>query len=210
MLKIPQKKDRKIALVIIDAQEKFFVEPFEHAAESRALHAGTIDRVAKMFRAAGRPVVFVHYDGYTHGMSEIDPEKERLFPEIEVARGDIHVHKYHMNSFKNTVLEDVVRAAGCDSVLLAGAFTQYCVMSTYFGAPNLSAYLLEGGTIANEEKYNEAAYVVCNTFTMEDVEENLRAVKVVPRGNDQDGLRVVGLFGFEPKSAAPKAASIPS
>lgn len=165
------------------------------------------------------------YDGYTHGTKERDPALEALIPEAHALDSDRRVHKYHMNSFRDTVLADAVKDLGCDSVLLAGAFTQYCVMASYFGAIDhgLSPFLLQGGTIPTRESAVAAAETVCRTYTMEEVRENLRTAKVEPRGNADDwadrasgtlGIRRcdrgVGPPGFEPESTAPKAVSIPS
>jgi hypothetical protein len=58
--------------------------------------------------------------------------------------------------------------------------TQYCVIGTYYGAfeNGISPYLLIGGTIASDDRVNDAAYVLCKTFTVEEAEENLRTTKV--------------------------------
>lgn len=186
-MKIPVKSERRIALVIIDAQLKFFTDPDAESNENRRIHVPIIDRALRMFHAAGRPVIFVLYDGYTHDTMIKDPALEHIIPELEPGPDDLMVHKYHMNSFRNTNLADVVKSVGCDSVLLAGAYTQYCVMASYFGASdhNLSAYLLKDGTIATEEKAVMAAEMICKTFDLDDVAENLATTKVEPPGNDQ-------------------------
>ena len=109
-----------------------------------------------------------------------------IFEGIDARPDDIYVHKYHMNSFRNTCLEDVVKEAGCDSVLLCGMYTDFCVMSTYWSAIDhgLTAFLLKGALIATEERVNEMYSELCKTFDMAEVEDNLRNVKTVPCPKD--------------------------
>ncbi|MDR2698286.1 MAG: isochorismatase family protein [Candidatus Methanoplasma sp.] len=175
---LPEKKERKIALVVVDVQRKFTGGSIPEKGSKDAIEV--INKAAAMFRKSGRPVIFIYYDGPCHcAVYNKDDGDEYLHGIISDPR-DILVHKEHMNSFKDTKLAEAVRECGCDSILLTGMVTQFCVLGTYFGAfeHNLSSYLLIGGTIATEDKYNDAAYVLCKTFTLEDVEENLRTTKI--------------------------------
>ncbi|MDR1690746.1 MAG: isochorismatase family protein, partial [Candidatus Methanoplasma sp.] len=139
-----------------------------------------INRTAEMFRSNGRPVIFVYFDGHSHSSVYTKNDGNEYLHGIVSDPRDITVHKGHMNSFLHSKLADVLKECGCDSVLLAGMVTQLCVMGTYYGAYEykLSPYLLVGGTIATDEKYNQAALTLCNKFTFEDVEENLRTTKM--------------------------------
>jgi len=177
---MPEKKDRRIALVVVDVQRKFTGGSIPEGGSEREI--GTINEAASMFRAAGRPVVFVRYDGPSECSPYDKDDGDEYLHGIVADPGDVIVHKAHMNSFLETGLADVVRGCGCDSVLLAGMVTQLCVMGTYFGAfeHEISPYLLAGGTIATEDRVNEAAYVLCKTFDMADVAENLRTARVRP------------------------------
>ena len=183
---VPEKKDRRVALVVVDAQNKFFVGASEQAIRGKEAHVPVIAEAVRMFHEAGRPVVFVLYDGVTHYMDRNTAEGDAIFEGIDARPDDIYVHKYHMNSFRNTCLEDVVKEAGCDSVLLCGMYTDFCVMSTYWSAIDhgLTAFLLKGALIATEERVNEMYSELCKTFDMAEVEDNLRNVKTVPCPKD--------------------------
>lgn len=173
---IPEKRDRRLALVVVDSQNKFLVGASEQILKGKEAHLPAISRAVRMFHEAGRPVVFVQYDGVTHYMDENTAEGDSLFEGIDARPDDIYVHKYHMNSFRNTCLEDVVKGAGCDSILLCGIYTDFCVMSTYWSATDhdLTAFLLKGALIATEERVNDMYFQLCRTFDMDEVEENLR------------------------------------
>lgn len=186
MLAVPEKKDRRVALVVVDAQNKFLVGASEQAIRGKEAHVPVIAEAVRMFHEVGRPVVFILYDGVTHYMDRNTAEGDAIFEGIDARPDDIYVHKYHMNSFRNTCLEDVVKEAGCDSVLLCGMYTDFCVMSTYWSAIDhgLTAFLLKGALIATEERVNEMYSELCKTFDMAEVEDNLRNVKTVPCPKD--------------------------
>ncbi|MCL2147843.1 MAG: cysteine hydrolase [Methanomassiliicoccaceae archaeon] len=174
---LPEKKDLKIALVVVDVQRKFTGGSIPKGGSKEEID--TINKAAAMFREHGRPVIFIYFDGPCHcSVYGGDDGDEYLHGVVSDPR-DVIVHKEHMNSFQETRLADAVKECGCDCILLAGMVTQYCVMGTYYGAfdHGLSPYLLAGGTIATDEKYNQAACVLCKTFALEDVEENLRTTK---------------------------------
>lgn len=180
---VPEKNERRLAFVIVDAQNKFFVHSSADAEGNRTAHVKVIAEVARQFRAAGRQVIFIKYDGIPHDCDGNTPDGERIIDGIPSDSSDIIVHKYHMNSsFKNTVLADAVQAMGCDSVLLAGLYTEYCVMATYWGACDhtFTPFLLEGGTIAFEEKQNRTAGEMCKTFSLAEVAANLAAPAARP------------------------------
>ena len=175
---LPEKKDRKIALVVVDVQRKFTGRSI--SADSCKERIEVINKATSKFRESGRPVIFIFYDGPGHCSVYDKDDGDEYLHGIVTDPKDIIVHKEHLNSFQETKLADVVKECGCDSILLAGMVTQYCVMGTYYGAfeHKISPYLLEGGTIATEEKYNTAACTLCKIFTLEDIEENLSTTKI--------------------------------
>jgi len=175
---MPEKKDRKIALVVIDVQRKFTGGSIPEDSNKDAIE--TINKVATMFRENDRPVIFVRYDGPSDCCEYTKSDGDEYLYGIISDPSDIVVHKEHMNSFTDSSLSFAVKLSDCDSVLLAGMVTQYCVLGTYYGAfeQNLSPFLLEGGLIATADRFNDAACVLCKTFTMEDVAENLRTTKI--------------------------------
>ena len=176
--KLPEKKDRKLALVLIDVQRKFTGGNISEKNNTKAIE--TINNVAAMFRNNDRPVIFVYYDGPCHCSAYDKDDGDEYLHGIMSDPKDIIVHKDGMNSFLGSRLADVIKECGCDSILLAGMVTQYCVLGTYYGAfdHSISPHLLRGGTISTLDKFNEAACSLCSTFTLEEIEENLRTTKI--------------------------------
>lgn len=183
---IPEKKDRKIALVVVDAQNKFLTGASKQVMDGKDAHVSVMSEAVRRFHDSGRPVIFILYDGITHYIDENTAEGDAVFDRIDVHPDDFFVHKYHMNSFRNTCLADVVKNTGCDSVLLCGLYTDFCVMATYWSAVDhdLTAFLLKDALIATDEKVNEAYFSVCRSFDMDEVKENLANVKEVFRPKD--------------------------
>lgn len=178
MSPLPEKKDRKIALVVIDVQKKF--TGGNVTADSSSAQIDTINEATALFHKYDRPVIFVHYDGPCDCSPYLDDGGDDYLQGTTSDERDIIVHKQHMNSFRDTKLAEIVKGCGCDCVLLTGMVTQYCVMGTYFGAfdHDLCPYLLEGGTISTESHIDKCSYEVCKTFTMEDVRDNLASTAV--------------------------------
>jgi nicotinamidase-related amidase len=164
---------KRMALVIVDPQRKFTLDvPDWDARMNKAVKA--INCFSNMFRKYGQPVIFIHFDGESHCMYEGDDGDDWL-PGIVAKDSDMVVHKQHMNCFKGTELEGILKDEGVESVLYAGMLTEYCVMSTYFAASerNLASYMAKDATIAYNEKGNEAAELICSTVTTEVLEKYL-------------------------------------
>lgn len=173
MIDIPDKNERRLALVVVDVQKKFSVSvPFEGQIEN-------INKVTSIFREAEKPVIFVKYIGASHGHPDMGVEGDEYLDGIVTAPSDITVYKQHMNSFRETELADVIKKSGCDSILIAGMITQYCVMSTYFAAfdNGLIPYLMEDACISDDKKMNAAAEQLCKTYTFRELEENIKSLK---------------------------------
>jgi nicotinamidase-related amidase len=175
---LPEKKDRKIALVVVDVQRKFTGGSISEKGNTDQINK--INKAVTMFHENNRPVIFIHYDGPCECSLYEKEDGDEYLHGIIPDPHNIIVHKKRMNSFVETKLAEVVKQCGCDSILLTGMVTQYCVMGTYYGAfeYGISPYLLIGGTIATEDKFDEAAYVICKTFTIGELEENLHTTKV--------------------------------
>jgi nicotinamidase-related amidase len=174
---LPDKKDRKIAFAVVDVQRKFTGGSIPIMGNKKAID--TINTVAAMFRKNRRPVIFVCFDGSCNCSSYNKDDGDEYISGIVSDPGDIVVHKDGMNSFHQSRLADVIKEYRCDSVLIAGMVTQFCVIGTYYGAfdHDISPYLLVDGTISTQKKFNDAAYTLCKTFTLEDVEENINNMR---------------------------------
>lgn len=173
-MKVVPKDDRRLALVIVDVQKKFIVDAKDTTLESVRCSKPLMNEVIEKFREAGRPVIWILYEGKTH-IEGVTNDSNIMIDGFDIADSDIVVRKYHMNSFYNTNLADVVKSYDCDAILLMGMYAQHCVMATYWGAfdQGLSPYLMKGGLISTDQKYCELAVELCKHFTMEELESNL-------------------------------------
>ncbi len=174
-MRMVPKDDRRLALVVVDMQKKFIVDAKDTTLNSIASHRGLMTDVIRRFREAGRPVIWVLYEGETH-LEGITSETYEMIDGFEIAEGDHVVIKYHMNSFNNTNLSDIAQSYGCDAVLIMGMFAQYCVMATYWGAfdKGLSPYMMKGGLVSTDDRFGDMAYEICKTYDLEELESNLK------------------------------------
>ena len=174
-MKVIDKNDRKLALVIVDVQKKFIMKANDSTLDSARIHTPNMLKVIDMFRKAGRPVIWILYDGLTHEEG-ITKDTMELLDGFEIAESDFVIKKYHMNSFNNTSLSDVIHQSGCDAALLIGMFAQYCVMSTYWGAfdKDVAPYMMKDCLISTDDKFCDLVFQLCKCYDMAELESNLR------------------------------------
>jgi nicotinamidase-related amidase len=127
-----------------------------------------INEWARVFRAAGKPVIFVRFEGPTCRPYDA-PDGEEFFEGIEFLPGDTIVDKRHMNSFNDTDLEKVLRDKGCDTAVMAGTVAQYCVISTYYAAfdHDIKAYLAYGALAGTTQKLEDEVEDICKVLTLD-------------------------------------------
>ena len=177
--KVPTKPERRMCLVVIDMQECFFEEEGSKEKNKEAIE--NIAKAIRSFREHSRDVFIIRYMGDTHS----EKEDKSIIKEI----GDISdlkiVDKYHMSAFQNTELTDLVINNGYDTVLLCGAYAEHCVMASYWSAyeRDISPFLLEDAVIAYTPEKLSSAFKICGTFTMDEMEENLRTTTIEPGCN---------------------------
>jgi hypothetical protein len=80
-----------------------------------------------------------------------------------------------MNSFRDSGLEEAVKAAGCSGVVLAGMITHCCVLATYYAAYDhgLVPYILEGGTAAESEEIISKVESIAKTVDLDEIKGNV-------------------------------------
>lgn len=168
-------KEKKMALVVIDVQKKFVITTHEDKELSYYSKLRNINKLAEMFRKAGKPVIFVKFiGGADHGLYTGE-DKDEIYDEIKVEPTDIIVDKGHMNSFKDSGLDKAVKDNGCDAVLLCGTVTEYCVMSTYYAAfdYDLTPYIAKDACVSTQEYKNDAAYQLVKALDLKQVSDYL-------------------------------------
>ena len=173
--------DRKVALVLIDIQNKFAMST-ENIERSIGSRLGYINEVSREFRRTGNPVIRVLFDGESyHGEGIEDPDEP--VDGLELADTDVVVHKRCMNSFRDSDLEKVVKDLGCTGVVLAGMVAHYCVIATYYAAfdHGLVSYILKGGIASNDEETVACVERITKAVDLEDIRRN---VNFQPRRDD--------------------------
>lgn len=114
------------ALLVVDVQVAVV-----ESAYNRDTVVGTIASLVDRARAAGTPVVWILHDD-----AELERGSDgwRLVPELSPADGEQIVHKNYGNSFESTELDAILTDAGVGNVIVTGAQTDACVISTLHGA----------------------------------------------------------------------------
>jgi nicotinamidase-related amidase len=126
------------ALVIVDIQNDYFpggayplVGPEAAAAKARAL--------LERFRSAGEPVVHVQHVWDEPEAPFMRPGTQGVEINAAVAPlpGETVIRKEHPNAFRDTTLEQTLRDAAVDEIVVCGMMTSMCVDATVRAAADL-------------------------------------------------------------------------
>ena len=171
---------KKMAMIVIDPQRKFSL-PVADWKERMEPAVEAINEYARIFRKYGAPVIFVGFVGPSHCGYEGDDGDEWL-QGLEVEDSDIIVRKEHMNCFKETDLVDILSKNGIDCVLFAGMLTEFCVITTYYGAGErgICPYLGKDATIPYNQEGNKAAEVICSVVEADTLRKYLSGEQPEP------------------------------
>ena len=135
------------ALLVIDVQ-RGFADPSWGSRNNPKAEAN-IGHLLAAWREAGLPVVHVHHDSVSPAGSFF-PGTQGNAPKFEATPllGEPVHHKRVNSAFIGTRLEQDLRDAGIDTVVVVGLTTQHCVSTTTRMAGNLGfrAYVVEDAT----------------------------------------------------------------
>mgnify|MGYP002626136695 CR=1 FL=1 len=165
--------ERKVALVLVDIQNKF-AKSSDALEQSTRSRIGYVNEVSEEFRRTGNPVIQVLFDGESyHGEGIENPDD--LVDGLAVADTDLVVHKTDMNSFKDSDLEKVVREQGCSGIVIAGMVAHYCVIATYYAAfdHGIVSYILKGGIMSNDEETIACVERITKAVDLDDIRRNV-------------------------------------
>jgi nicotinamidase-related amidase len=126
------------ALVIVDFQKDYFPGG-AHPLVAPEAAARAARRVLDAFRASGDSVVHVRHiwDEKAATFMRPDTEGVEIHPELAPAEGELMITKEYPNSFRETPLEDELRARGVGSLVVCGMMTSMCVDATVRAAVDL-------------------------------------------------------------------------
>jgi nicotinamidase-related amidase len=127
-----------IALVLIDVQRAF--DQWE-AAGRRRNNPHAVERIAELlsaFRRSGRPVFHIRHQGVRSDSSFLpDGAGYPVKDEAREIEGEPVIVKRVNSAFIGTDLEQRLRAAGMETLVICGATTNHCVETTTRMAGNL-------------------------------------------------------------------------
>lgn len=155
------------ALVVVDVQNKYASGDLEGPARSIL---PTVNGAISAFRAAGRPIFFIRMEGSSPCVPEVEGGDDFLAG-LDVREGDTVVTKRRMNAFHGTGLGDAARSAGCDSVVVCGLVSRWCVHATYFGAydEDLTPFVLRGGIAGTDPENTRMVEALCKTVGVDEL-----------------------------------------
>ena len=125
-------------LLIIDIQRDYFPGGAYPLVEPEAA-AGAARSVLDAFRDAGEPVVHLKHVWDEPEATFMRPGTVgvEIHPLVEPAEGEPVIEKAAPNGFVDTGLEERLRAAGIDSLVVAGMMSSMCVDATVRAAGDL-------------------------------------------------------------------------
>lgn len=119
----------KTALLVIDIQDSFTIDPARWAARSNPRFEENVTALIAKFRAAGEPVIFILHNDGDPGFRPGDPEV-RLMSFLERRQEEPLVVKTTRNSFTSTDLQSRLDAMGVRKVVVCGISTEQCCETT--------------------------------------------------------------------------------
>lgn len=123
------------ALIMIDCQNTYLEGIMKLSGVDAALdEAG---RLLDHARRLGRPIIHIQHDAGPGSPYDIRTTIGAIAGRVAPMAGEAVVVKHYPNAFVGTDLEARLKAAGVESVILAGFMTHMCVNSTARGAFNL-------------------------------------------------------------------------
>lgn len=128
----------KAALIIIDIQNDYFpggafeLEGTEAAAKNAALALAT-------FRERGWPVFHVRHESVAPGSTFFLPGTPgaEIHPHVSPHEDETVILKHFPNSFRETGLDELLRASGAERLVICGMMSLMCVDSTVRAAFDL-------------------------------------------------------------------------
>ena len=151
-----------LAVMIIDVQQAMFgaAEPFDGAA--------VVTRIADLIgraRSAKVPVFYVQHDGGPGDELDKDGPGFAFHPAIAPQAGEPVTVKRRSSAFYQTDLDDKLKAAGIDDLVLCGLQTEYCVDATVRSAFERGYRLTvaAGGHTTFDSELLPAATIIAHT-----------------------------------------------
>jgi nicotinamidase-related amidase len=118
----------KKALLIIDMQKGSFTPKTPRFDTDGVVNR--INELARIFREAGFPVIYIQHDGTKANEFIPNSEEWELLDILEVEPSDIMTSKTANDSFYNSNLDLKLKELNINELLITGCATDFCVEST--------------------------------------------------------------------------------
>lgn len=122
-------------LLIVDLQAGFFELPVPLYRADALVE--TVRGLVRRARDAGCPVVYVRHDGESGGPFAPESPGWRFHPSVAPEVTDVVIPKRHADAFAGGHLEQVLRDAGVERLVVCGLATEGCVDTTVRRARSL-------------------------------------------------------------------------
>jgi gluconolactonase len=195
----------RTALIIQDLQNDVISEGGAFAESGAPAHAqsqnvvGNVQSLAQAARDAGVPVIHVHYivekgalglklnAPLFQGVKEADALVRGTWGAapvdgLEPQPGDLVVEKTRMNGFHNTILDNLLRGFGTETLVITGAWTNMSIEHTarHGADAGYEIVVVSDGTSTVSDEWQNAGlnYALTNvgrTATAQEVAESLRS-----------------------------------
>ena len=119
----------KTALLVIDIQDSFKIDPARWGTRSTPRFEENVTKLIATFREAGEPVVFVLHNDSDPGFRPGDPEV-RLMSFLDRRENEQLIVKNTRNAFTSTDLQARLDAMGVKRVAVCGISTEQCCETT--------------------------------------------------------------------------------
>ncbi|KAB7615270.1 cysteine hydrolase [Amylibacter sp. SFDW26] len=151
----------KTALLVIDVQMGFVFRDAEGVSRSCSEAEQNIGALLSTFRGQGLPVFHIHNDDKAEASTfRFDKPGGAVQPFAQPIDGEPVIVKHVSSGFVGTTLEEDLKTAGIERLILCGAAANYCVETTARMAGNLGfdAYYVSDAVWAYESTGPDGVY----------------------------------------------------
>lgn len=123
------------SLILIDYQNEYLAGPLALPGARPAVAAAR--RLLDQARASAAPIFHVVHGGRAGGLFDLSQDRGRIIADLQPRPSETVIEKTRASAFVDTPLAEHLRAAGRNSVVIAGFMTHNCVSSTARAARDL-------------------------------------------------------------------------
>lgn len=131
--------DNSTALLVIDIQDSFRIDPARWAARSTPGFEGNVTKLLGIFRDTSRPILFFLHTDSDPGFRPSDPEF-RLMDFLQRRDDEPLLVKSTRNAFTTTDLKVRLDALGVKKLVVCGITTEQCCETTTRVANDIYGY----------------------------------------------------------------------